>query len=37
MGAKYNWIIDNTAIRVGLNVVAFAAWAGTAIFLLSLA
>ncbi len=37
MSAEYNWIIDNTAIRVALNMVAFAAWVGIAYGLLSLA
>ncbi len=36
MDAKYNWIIDNTGIRMALNLVAFAAWAGLAILVLSL-
>ncbi len=26
MDAKYNWIIDNPYIRVGLNIVGFAVW-----------
>ncbi len=36
MDAKYNWIIDNTGIRMALNLVVFAAWAGLAIWVLSL-
>jgi hypothetical protein len=26
MDAKYNWIIDNTGIRLALPVVGFAIW-----------
>jgi hypothetical protein len=26
MNAKYNWLMDNVAIRVTLNTVAFALW-----------
>ena len=26
MDAKYNWIIDNTGIRLALNVVGFVIW-----------
>lgn len=26
MDAKYNWIIDNTGIRMAINLAAFAAW-----------
>ena len=26
MDAKYNWIIDNTGIRLTLNVVGFVIW-----------
>jgi hypothetical protein len=37
MDAKYNWLIDNVAVRVTLNTVAFALWIGTAIALLELA
>ncbi len=36
MGAEYNWIIDNTAIRMSLNILAFAAWVGLAIAVLAL-
>jgi hypothetical protein len=37
MDAKYNWLIDNTAIRVTLNTVAFALWIATALVLLEVA
>jgi len=37
MDAKYNWLIDNGAIRVTLNTVAFALWIATAVGLLELA
>ncbi len=36
MGAEYNWIIDNTAIRMTLNILAFAAWAALAVAVLAL-
>jgi hypothetical protein len=26
MDAKYNWIIDNTGIRLTLNIVGFVSW-----------
>ena len=26
MDAKYNWIIDNTGIRLALNIAGFAVW-----------
>ncbi len=26
MDAKYNWIIDNTGVRVALNIAGFAIW-----------
>ncbi len=26
MDAKYNWIMDSGAIRVGINLVVFSAW-----------
>ncbi len=26
MDAKYNWLIDNTGVRVALNAVAFVLW-----------
>ena len=31
MDARYNWIIDNVAIRVGINVAVFALWLGAAV------
>ena len=37
MDAKYNWLIDNGAIRVTLNVVALALWIAMAIGILELA
>ncbi len=37
MSAKYNWVIDNFAVRMALHMVAFAVWAGVAYGLLSLA
>jgi hypothetical protein len=37
MDAKYNWLIDNGAIRVTLNTVAFALWMVMALGLLELA
>jgi hypothetical protein len=37
MDAKYNWLIDNLAIRVTLNTAAFALWIALAIGLLELA
>jgi hypothetical protein len=37
MDAKYNWLIDNGAIRVTLNTVAFALWVVMALGLLELA
>ncbi len=37
MSAEYNWIIDSTAIRVALNIAAFAVWVGMAYGLLALA
>jgi hypothetical protein len=36
MDAKLNWLIDNVAIRVTLNTVAFALWIATAVALLEL-
>jgi hypothetical protein len=36
MGAKYNWIIDNTGIRLALNILAFVLWAGLAVAVLAL-
>lgn len=37
MDAKYNWLIDNGAIRVTLNTVAFVLWIAVAVGLLELA
>ncbi len=37
MDAKYNWLIDNPAIRVTLNMAAFALWIATAIGIMELA
>jgi hypothetical protein len=37
MDAKYNWLIDNGAIRVTLNTVAFALWIAMAVGILELA
>ena len=37
MDAKYNWLIDNVAVRVTLNTVAFALWIATAVALLEVA
>jgi hypothetical protein len=37
MDAKYNWMIDNTAVRVTLNTVALALWIAMAVGLLDLA
>jgi hypothetical protein len=36
MGTEYNWVIDNTSIRVALNTVAFALWVALAIAVLAL-
>ena len=36
MDAKYNWIIDNTGIRMALNVAAFTVWLVGCAVLLSL-
>jgi hypothetical protein len=36
MDAKYNWIIDNTGIRMALNIAVFAMWLGACAVLLSL-
>jgi hypothetical protein len=35
MSAKYNYLIDNTAFRLGLIVVGFAAWFAASIGLLA--
>jgi len=37
MDAKYNWLIDNGAVRVTLNVVALALFIATAFGILELA
>ena len=37
MDAKFNWLIDNGAIRVTLNTVALALWIAMAVGLLDLA
>ena len=37
MDAKYNWLIDNVAIRVTLNTAAFALWIATTVALLEVA
>lgn len=37
MDAKYNWLIDNGAVRVALNTAIFALWVATAIALLEVA
>ena len=34
MDAKFNWLIDNGAIRVTLNTVAFALWMAATVGLL---
>ncbi len=36
MDAKYNWIIDNTGMRLALNVVGFVIWLLACAVLLSL-
>ena len=35
MSAKYNYLMDNTAFRLGLIVVGFAAWLAASIGLLA--
>ncbi len=37
MDAKYNWLIDNGAVRFTLNTVALALWLAMAMGLLELA
>lgn len=37
MDAKYNWLIDNGAVRVALNTVALALWIATAVAVLAVA
>ena len=36
MDAKYNWIIDNSGIRMAINITVFAMWLGACAVLLSL-
>jgi hypothetical protein len=36
MDAKYNWIIDNSGIRMALNIAAFTVWLAGCAVLLSL-
>lgn len=37
MDSKYNWLIDNGAIRLTLNTVALALWIAVAVGLMELA
>ena len=37
MDAKYNWLIDSTAVRLTLNTVALAIWIAVSVGLLELA
>ena len=37
MDAKYNWLIDNGAVRFTLTAVAFALWIAMAVGLMELA
>jgi hypothetical protein len=37
MDAKYNWLIDNAAVRLTLNTVALALWMAMCVGLLELA
>lgn len=37
MDAKYNWLIDNVAVRVTLNTAAFALWIAAAVGVLEAA
>lgn len=37
MSAKYNWLMDNVAIRVTMNTVAFALWMAATVGLLEAA
>ena len=37
MDAKYNWLIDNAAVRVALNTGALALWVALSLALLELA
>ncbi len=34
MDAKYNWLMDNMAVRVTINLTAFSAWVVAAYWLL---
>lgn len=34
MDSKYNWIIDNTGIRIAINIALFVAWLAAAYGLL---
>ncbi len=36
MDAKYNWIIDNSGIRMAINIAAFTLWLAACAVLLSL-
>ena len=37
MNANYNWLMDNVAIRVTLNTVAFALWMAATVGVLEVA
>jgi hypothetical protein len=37
MDAKYNWLIDNGAVRLTLNTVALALWLAAAVGVLEIA
>ena len=37
MSANYNWLMDNVAIRVTLNTVAFVLWVAASVGLLAAA
>ena len=37
MDGKYNMLLDNTAIRLALNVLVFCAWLGVAVALVAAA
>ena len=37
MDAKYNWLMDNAAIRLTLNTLAFVLWAAASVGLLEAA
>ncbi len=34
MDAKYNWMMDNMAVRVAINLTVFSAWLATGYVLL---